>query len=473
MSKKKFALVICFVLVAMLPTFALYNRQGIPDSSEIRRRLVEEWFTASVDSVRANVTELHINNAGTVFQVRAEENGRDLIVIVAPQDKLKVDVYSETGKHSSYVDVYPVDSPGSWVLLRDIDTGNPLQIRYYFAADSDVFIQLSPYGEKTVADFVVFGSYAARGVPVGIPFKRLYTASFAEVYSLTKNTLPWEYTDIMPGLYHPVKQMIAVVRENLDRFFYAEDGAYDEDGNPVFISTGRQRVVEENVLEEEGLSFSSAGFLKWIVDGLVMPLAGSYTLINPLLVPTVEYKQGSFSDVISQRFNISFSLDWTRNLASAALSVYSGKNYFYYNSGCDVTVEPFSAEKSDAGWVNSLGYLKDSGYRIDNLHPLLYVLAATEPGRFFLGAVRQTDANSRQFVVDDVNSTENTTTEEPDVNFFTESVAFFPYFDNAGRFNVAVFEGGKELTLEAFMKKYSGSHVHLVRINASERFFPQ
>ena len=456
MAKKFFSLSF-FVFIALLPAFALYNPQQIPDSSEIRSSLIDEWFKAPVNSVRANTTELHINDVGKVFQVRAEENGTDLIIIVAPQDKLKVDVYSETGKQSSFIDDYPVDAPGSWVLLRDANSGKPVQIRYYFASDSDVYLQLRSVDGKTYADFIVYGSYAVRGVPVALPFDKLYTTSFTDLFLLTEKTLPWEYAEIVPGLYHPVQQMVAVIRENQNRFYSEEDGAYNEDGNPVYISSGKTRVVSEEIQKEKALSLSSAGFLKWIVDGLVEPLSGSYTKIDPLLVQTVDYKQGSLSDVISKNYNISFSLDWTRNLAAAALSVYSGKNYYYYNSGCDVTIEPFTSKQQTTGWVNSLGYLKETGYQTDYIRPLLYVLAATEPGRFFLGAIRQTDVNENN----------------PDINFFTECAAFFPFFDSDGKFNVVVFEDGKEYTLDAFLKKYAGSYIHLVRINASERFFPQ
>ena len=80
MAKKFFSLSF-FVFIALLPAFALYNPQQIPDSSEIRSSLIDEWFKAPVNSVRANTTELHINDVGKVFQVRAEENGTDISAI--------------------------------------------------------------------------------------------------------------------------------------------------------------------------------------------------------------------------------------------------------------------------------------------------------------------------------------------------------------------------------------------------------
>ena len=178
-------------------SFALYNRQGIPDSSEIRQKLVESWFTAPVEAVRGKMPELHRNNVGTVFQVRAEENDDYLMIIVAPRQKMAVDMYSGGEVRASSVDVYPANNSGSWILYRNTSTGAPLFIRYYFTSDSDVFMQISPAGSKSLADFVVYGSYAARGVPVGLPFQRLYKASFLEVHELTKQTLPWNYINSM------------------------------------------------------------------------------------------------------------------------------------------------------------------------------------------------------------------------------------------------------------------------------------
>ena len=456
---KRMGFLSLLLMLAVLPAFAVYNRQGIPDSSEIRQKLVESWFTAPVEAVRGKMPELHRNNIGTVFQVRPEEDGNHLMIIIAPRQKLAVDMYSGGQVHASTVDVYPATNAGSWILFRDIKTGSPEFIRYYFANDSGVFMQISSVGSKALADFVVYGSYAARGVPVGIPFQRLYKTSFQEVFDLTEKTLPWNYINIMPALYHPVLQMIAVVRENLDRIHYLEDAAYDEDGNPIYISTGKHRVEAPEIVEAGGLALSSAGFLKWIVDGLVIPVAGSYTRLDPLLVPTVEFRQGSFAESVQGEYEVSFSLNWTRNLAAAVLSIYSGRNFYHDTSGCDVQIEPFSSEVSASGQiVNSLGYLEDSGYKINSIKGLLYVLAATEPGKMYLGAVRQSNTNLP---------------DSPEVHFFTEAVAIFPYFNAYNQFEVVIFEKGREISLETFMEKYKDSYLHLVRINASERFFPQ
>ena len=173
----------------------------------------------------------------------------------------------------------------------------------------------------------------------------------------------------------------------------------------------------------------------------------------------MEFRQGSFAESVQGEYEVSFSLNWTRNLAAAVLSIYSGRNFYHDTSGCDVQIEPFSSEVSATGQiVNSLGYLEDSGYKINSIKGLLYVLAATEPGKMYLGAVRQSNTNLP---------------DSPEVHFFTEAVAIFPYFNAYNQFEVVIFEKGREISLETFMEKYKDSYLHLVRINASERFFPQ
>ena len=49
---------------------------------------------------------------------------------------------------------------------------------------------------------------------------------------------------------------------------------------------------------------------------------------------------------------------------------------------------------------------------------------------------------------------------------------FFPYFDNNGKFGCFVFEQGKEISLEKFVKKYKDAYIHLERVKSLEAFFP-
>lgn len=451
MKKRLFFSVILLVLLS--PLSAEYNRSGIPDSSEIRKSLVETWLEAPLNQVRMNRPEVRTNSIGQKFQVRLEETESTFNIFVAPFARMEVDIYSDKGKQTEYQEVFPGDAPGSWLLVRDKKTGTPIRIRYYFASDSEVYVQFSPGRNTAYSDFVIFNNYAARGVPTGLTFERFYTASFAEIVKWTQNMLPWKYTSIYTDNYHANRQMIEVIRENLSSFEYTDDAMYDENGNPVYISTGKIRTVEES--SKNHITVNGAGFLKWIADGLVEPLTGSKLKRIPLLEETVKFKETGFQGILSEKYSISFSLDWIRNLSSALVSIKTGINYLYSESGVDVTISPFSAQISEKGVFTSTGFIENTGYSVQFLKPLLYVLCATEPESFFLGAIRETDRRT------------------PEVKVFNECVALFPYFDSDGHFKFAIFKDGNELSYDEFYGRYCLDYIYLTRAGASDYFFPE
>ena len=459
MIKKKVAFACVFF--AVLSAFADFNKMNVPDSAQIRRAVAENWFYEDLKVLREKRVELRQNEAGQDFQVRMEENDSSFAVIVAPKMTLETDFYTEKGIERRTVDDFPGDACGAWILIRNSLTGNPEKIRIYFSQNSDMYIQFSPDGTKTLADFVICGLYASRGVPVGIPFEKLYTASFQQVLSATEHSLPWNYADTQKGQFDAKLQMTGVIRKNLERIVYAPDSCYDENGESIFISSGEKqtdfdflktRKIEKPVVVDQ------AGFLKWIVDGLVEPLAGAKLYRNPLMVKTVTYEPTGRNGVLGKNMDISFSLDWCRNLAAAALSVRSQKKYMWNESNMDIQIEPFAAQVTKEGVAQIPGFLKDSGYKIENLKPLLYVLASTEPAYFYLAAIKrpvtQVYKDSENFI-------------------FDQCAAIFPLYDKDGRFACIVFENGAELTLNQFVAKYPGSFVHLSRVLAEKEFYPE
>ena len=443
-------------LVIFSPLFARYNRLGIPDSSEIRDGLEEQWFTAPLSEVRHNQPEIRANDNGEKFQIRMEESESTFNVFVAPHAVIKVNVYSDKGMYTEEQDMYSGDAAGSWVLIRDKHTGKPLRIRYYFLQDSEVFIQFTPQGKIALADLVIFGNYAARGVPTGMPFTKFYNASFEDVMNITETKLPWNYVLSDPQIYHSMKQMAAVIREKLPSVTMVEDAMYDENGELVHISTGKKfENLDKIENSEKKLFLSSAGFVKWIADGLVEPLSGGLLKREPLIKETVTVKDNGRQGVLSQKYDLFFSLNWIRNLASAVISVYAGKVYLSNQSGVDVTINPFASSITEKGVANTVTFVENTGYTVSVLRSLLYVLAATEPGTFFFGAIRGTDR-----------------TVTPEVMAFNECVAFFPYFQDDGGFWCNVFINGREMSLEDFCYFYADDFVYLTRVKSSESFFP-
>mgnify|MGYP007069857626 FL=1 len=462
---------------ACLPLFAEYNRLNVPDSAEIRAGLVSRWFTAPLEQVRETRSELHENNIGMTFQVRMEETSAHFAIIVAPAVEQQVDVYTEKGIEHRTSEAYPGDACGSWVLFRDSASGQSISLVWYITQNNDVYVRFTPDRNTARADFIIDGCMASRGVPTGIPFEKLYTLSLAGLLRLTENTLPWQYADIQPGQYHDSLQMIGVIRKNLERIVPTPDAAYDENGKPVKISDGKSRTVSDEEVQKKQLSLSDAGFVKWIIDGLVEPLTGSGTYLLPLVRSTVDLHPVSYAGIVNSGRNdiegeaTYFMLDWNRNLSAARLSAQTKKTYLYNNSGMDVTVEPFNGvlslrAQSSAGEravaapevAQVVGFVENSGYQIARLRALLYTLAVTQPTYCYLAAVRRLYPASGK---------------TPEIYKFDHTAIIFPYFTPQGIFRCVVFEDGKEIGFSEFVTKYKNSFVYLSRVLASRNFYPQ
>ena len=460
---------IAVAFLAALPVSADYNRMGIPDSSEIRRDINERWLSAPLSYIRGARPEIQVDSAGTAFQIRLEENDAEFAIVVAPQVVTELSVQENSFARSQMSVDYPAGAPGGWILYRSKETGKATKVRYYFCADSDVYIQFYPSGNRTLGDMVIFGFYAARGVPVGLPFASFYTASFEDVSRWTARTLPWEKTDIEPGLYANSTRLIAVIRSYLPHIRHVADSAYDENGNPVYVSTGKPRkeLVDRDIFGNElpsdpqQVTVNGFGFLKWIADGLVRPLSGSGIKIAALTEPTNSYNPTGLQGNLERSYSLAAALDWTRNLSAQILSARTGRDYSNRNTGTDVTVNPFSAEIKDGRLINSAGYLQETGYQVDSLKAMLYVLAVTEPDTFYFGAIKERGAIAKEGAGT-----------AADVLVFDRCAAFFPYFDSNARFRCAVFMDGRELSFEQFVSTFSGSFVHLSRIKSSDMFYP-
>lgn len=449
----KFALSCLFALaVFCLPLSAAYNDWGIPDSSEIRSKLSERWFLAPLSDVRANLPEIYVNSAGQRFQVRLEETDETFAIFVAPSTKITVNVYTSKGVTKEEQETFPGDIAGSWVLIRNKQTEKAELIRYYFMLDSEVYVQFSPYAKTSLADFVVFGNYAAKGVSTGIPFTKFYAASFQKIREFTQTSLPWNYVTIPENSYASILQMAGMIQSKLPLISYVYEAMYDENEKLISIKDGNPLQLED----ERTLCLGSAGFIKWIADGLVEPVAGSKLRRAPLVQKTVEIKENGYQGVLSQKYSLYFALDWIRNAASAVMSVYTGKDYLFDESGVDVTVSPFAASVTSAGTANTVTFVEENGYQIKLLKSLLYVLASTEPDTLYFGAIRGTDR-----------------TVTPEIKSFNECVVFLPYFTDTKRFSCYVFMNGHQMTLEDFCMIYAEDFVYLTRVRAYSTFFPE
>ena len=452
--KKLFFIAILQVIFSSFLIFADYNSLDIPDSAQIRKQLTERWFEASLTVVRNNLPEIYHDQTGKEFQVRLEEDESTFNIFVSPHQVINVDVYSDKGVHVITQDVYPGDVAGSFVLVRSKADGKASRARFYFLKNSEVYVQFRPHGKMALVDLVIFGNYAARGVSTGVPFSKIWEMSFEQIMHITKDKLPWDYVLTDVNLYHSVQQMSAVIEEKLPNIKYVDDAMYDENGKLVHITTGKPFLDSE--VNGEVINLSSAGFLKWVADGLIEPLAGGKLKREPLIKETVSVKSTGYQGILSNKYSLYFSLDWIRNLASAIISVYTGNTYYFNQSGVDVVLNPFAQEISAQGVANTVTFIENTGYTVGVLKSLLYVLANTEPGTVYFGAVRVTDKSV-----------------SPEIMVFNDCVIFLPYFNEDGGFDCSVFMNGRKSSLEEFFRWYADDYVYLTRVKSSEQFYPQ
>ena len=96
MNKKTFLSFLILFAAGFTRLFAAYNSLGIPDSSEIRKTLIESWFEAPLQTVRTNNAFETRNQIGEEFQVRLEEDDQYFYIFVAPHSILTVKVKNPT-----------------------------------------------------------------------------------------------------------------------------------------------------------------------------------------------------------------------------------------------------------------------------------------------------------------------------------------------------------------------------------------
>lgn len=404
------------------------------DSAGVRSLILNDWLWGELDRVRLLQPEELADPYGyrfAVSQKRDADNGF-LSITVSPVDKTGVQ--------------------GEWVLRRRLSDGLPDCISVYPLPDRNVRVDLRPEGTnpekgRSRLDLVIYGAFAIRDASVGIPFTALYSAPFSTVVSLTVKTAPWDLLDPDPRRYADVESAASKIRERLGTLVYLEDGAFDENGNPVLIEDGSaqdpSKVWEalspgQNPADVTG-GVNCSGFAKWIVDGIVRPAAGQGTLIAPLRTQTAS-PETHFTELVRESRDLFFALDWTRNLASSVVSLTGKKTVKPDVSGVDVTAGPFP---------DSCAYSVNVGYRTREILPLLYWLAVRESGHIYLGAI------SRERGV-------------PAMRQYHHVAAFFPYFDANGQFTVAVFESAAETPIQTFLERNGDSYVNLVRIRMPE-----
>ncbi len=451
----RFAGVLCVLLLLARgePAFAVDAGflRDFPESGEVRALVFDEWLSEELSRVLLLRPRTLTDRFGNSFTVRNEKSrdGAFLRIIVGPVES--ADALPSGRRTDGGV-------RGTWVLSRRISDGMPASISVYPVDNPNVVVTLVPDGAspesgRSRLSLETWGRTVRSGVPVGLPLVKLYTMDVASVVSMTRATVPWTALSPDPWRYVDLSRMVETIRAEIGSLVYLEDGAFDERGRPVYIGDGRAQREEEVLAAALGKrdvsgiagGVNCSGFAKWIIDGMIRPVTGSGVKIAALKGPT-SFPDTRFTESYRESRDLFFALDWTRHLASAALSLASWSTVRPDTSGVDVKLEPFSGLH---------GHERNVGYRVTDALPLLHWLALVEPGHFYLGAV------SREVG-------------EPSLRTYHHVAVFMPYFDAEGRFSCVVFENAEETSISAFTAANADAWVHLVRVRAPEsgRFAP-
>lgn len=333
---------------------------------------------------------------------------------------------------------FPVFSRGSWVIKRDLATGNFLQAKIFFHSDPGSFVRIFPdrggaLTGKCLMDVYLFDRRLHRDVPIGSGFVNLLSLPFAQIIDATKGTVNWKalVPPVDSSVYADIRAMVDKIRPRLAGLRDAEDGAMDRNGHLVFIET----------LLPQGSSggFNCSGFAKWVADGIYRPRAGTYLDIEALKRKPLSARGNFLTRRYEDERDPFFGLDWSRNIAFEL-----------------ARLEP---EGKRAGLkthdVNALPYWKyreDIGFAVSELPAILYYLALNEPGNFYIASL------NREFG------------KKPVLRQHIHVAVLFPYIDEAGRFFSPVMERNIETSLGALGQRYAGDFIHLVRVKARPGF---
>jgi hypothetical protein len=438
------AALLLLVLCGALPLSALdAPLRHIPDDSSLRISLKDSWFT-EVPAVVLNKTPLlQTLPGGGRVEARAEAAGEEFMIILARE----------------LAGAFPGWAQGSWTLTRRRDDGSPVRIRVFPQTDFNNYVQFRPFSkDRCVMDVVIYNSYIVNSLPLPLPFERLYTLPLEEILGMAGDKFPRRYFEPQPDAYRDVRSFIAAVRNRIGEIRFRDDGAMDENGRYVFIDTLAPQSGDP------GLNCS--GFAKWMTDGILRPLTGERLPLGPLKAPFGERGSG-FTEPWEELRDPFFGLDWTRNLASAANKTLRAPA-FGDPAEIEVRDAPFSAvirrDKQGASLRPFPGYLPDTGFSIEGIHPLLYTLAIDEPGRIYLASVNS--ELGAPVTADNLRGL-------PRMRQHFHVAVLIPYFTSYGNFRVALFESAEETQFNAFKTRYPPDYyVNLVRIPVETSFDP-
>jgi len=423
---------------------------SVPDSADIRVRLWTSIINAQPAAVLALRPRIESNPWGS-WRLIMDRGTDAFYVSIIPARQ------TTTGSSSSaaggVATSYPQYAQGTWIIKRSTATGAFMQAKIFLRSDPGTFARIYPFGSRSRMDIVAYGGVLYREVILPLSFEDSLRSPLSRIMNLTADVIDWSLFSPDPALHAETRALASSIRQWLPGLRYGDDGALDADGRPVYIAS----LLPQG--PNPGLNCS--GFVKWIADGILHPLTGSWLSVSAIKERMIGWRGGSFTERFEETHDPFFGLDWSRALAKEAWQVMYPGRPEESPLAHDVSDPPFALIVKDNNPVNGGSSYRsftdnfdDAGIEVAGLKATLFLLASREPGRFYLAQFNARDPNP------------------PRLRRYFHIAALFPYFDTDGIFRVAVFESAEETSLDRIMRSTSYEYVKLVRMPSSARFVP-
>ena len=417
--KERYYLVVILLTSLCNFAFSLENYTSgrfFPDNYEIRREYKNIIYgtNTEVEKQTVSVEECLLTGKKVKFSIVKKES-----------DYYFIFINEDSGK-------FPLVSSGTYIVKRNIDSAEIVQIKIFIKNSQDTYIRISGENGKTLLDIYLYGTLVYQGIVLPVTMDEVITSPFERIVELSEYIVDWSLFDSafdasenlkLSGIGEKITEKLVYLRDS-------DDGAQDNKGNFIFIESLSPQLSEGG--------FNCSGFVKWICDGLYYASERKLMDVETLKSKNIDKRATLLNSILEDERDPFFGLDWTRNIA---MELHELKSEVKADIGAvDVRNYPFD------------DYIFDRGYRVASLKSVLYYLAKKEPGYFYLGSVNGDFG------------------EGPVLRQHFHVAAFFPVFSEDGDFIPSVFERNRKTDIDDFSSTYSNNYIHLVRIKADNAY---
>jgi len=335
---------------------------------------------------------------------------------------------------------------GSIYFKRSRETGRLLKMKIFYKNDAGSYLAIEPEGESmSRLNIFLLQRNIQQDILIPMSLDEIARMPVSEIMRNTTGYVDWSF--YLPGGEFPFPvltsndELVDQIRPYFSQLEDADDGAMDESGRYVFI--------RDDSFQGDGTAggLNCSGFAKWVVDGILYPLTGSFLPVEPLKEKHPDFRGNRWSSKAEDLEDPYFGLDWTRNLAVRAFLTLFPEMKAVGGLRSD-------PEAADVNYLRYHEYEEDVGYPVGQLPTILYELARRNVDRFYLGSVNML------------------THGEHDLRRHYHVAVFIPWLDSEGGLEVSIMERNTETSLENFVERYRGNYIHLVEVPNPGGFKP-